>query len=193
MKKNKKHLEKVLYLPMALLFLSNSVTGQITKGNWLMGGNGSFSHEKTTFSNGEIVSTQIDLTPRIGYFVSDRFALGLLGNYRWVSSNSNNIKSSYSDYGIGPFIRYYFLSPENRTNVLIDGSGSYNGRGNSIISDIPGFISYSLLAGPVIFLNSSVGLELLLGYKGYKELKNETKSNGMNFSIGIQYHLERDN
>ncbi len=175
-----------------IFFISFSAKSQITKGNWLVGGSGSFSHDKVKFANGETITTQIELHPRIGYFATDRFATGLLGNYGLVLTNLNNTKATYADYGIGPFVRYYFLPIENRTNLLIDASSAYNGRGNSITSNIPGFITYNFSAGPVIFLNSSVGLELLLGYKGYKELKNEARSNGINFSIGIQIHLEKE-
>ncbi len=176
-----------------MFVLNIQSNSQITKGNWLIGGNGMFSKDKTIFPSGENVATQIDITPRIGYFIADHFAVGILGNYGWVSTKMNNIKSSYSNYGIGPFVRYYFLPLENRTNLLVETNGAYNEQANNAISAKSGFISYSVSAGPVIFLNSSVGLEFLLGYKGYKETKNDTKSNGIHFSIGIQYHLERDN
>lgn len=173
-------------------FLSFSCYSQITERNWLLGGSGTFSNDKTTFSTGESVSTEINLNPRAGYFVADRFALGLFGNYGWVSTKSNNIKSSYTNYGIGPFIRYYFLPLENRTNLLIETNGAYNEQKNNLISGKSSFISYNVLAGPVIFLNSSVGIECLVGYKGYKVIDEKTKNNGIHINIGIQFHLEKD-
>jgi hypothetical protein len=92
------------------ILLSLNSNSQITKDNWLLGGTGTFSHDKTTFSTGKSVSTQININPRVGYFVAARFAVGLFGDCGWVSAKSNNIKSSYTNYGIGPFIRYYLLS-----------------------------------------------------------------------------------
>lgn len=187
-------MKKIYLLALSILFINCTANCQITKGNWLAGGNATFTHDKATFSTagnpGDIIGTNIDISPRFGYFVTDRFAIGLYGNYSWASSKSNNIKSSYSNYGIGPFIRYYFLSSENRINLLAEANGSYNEQANSSITAKSSFISYSALAGPVIFLNPSVGLEFLLGYKGYKETNAE--GNGVKFSIGIQYHLERD-
>ncbi|MEI9945329.1 MAG: outer membrane beta-barrel protein [Chitinophagaceae bacterium] len=177
----------------ALLFLiSFNSYSQITKHNWLIGGSGAFSHDKTTFSTGGISSSQINFNPRIGYFLADHFALGLIGDYAWVSTKSNNIKSSYTNYGIGPFLRYYILPSDYRTNLIIEANGTYNEQSNNLISDKSSFFSYGISAGPVIFLNSSVGLELLLGYKGYKVIDESTKNNGIQINIGIQFHLERD-
>lgn len=192
-KTEKSQMKKISILTLFILFVNIAVNCQITKGNWLAGGSGTFSHSKATFSTGgEYISTNIDISPRFGYFVADRFAIGLYGNYTWGLNKSNNIKASYSNYGIGPFIRYYFLSVENKVNLLVETNGSYNEQTNNQLKTKSGFFSYNALAGPVIFLNSSVGVEFLLGYKGYKETKTETKNNGVYFSIGIQYHLEKD-
>lgn len=46
-----------------LSFLTFMSFSQITKRNWLIGGSGAFSHDKTTFSTGESVSTQSILNP----------------------------------------------------------------------------------------------------------------------------------
>lgn len=86
-----------------LVFLVSSIA-QIKKGNWLAGGAGSFSHDKTTFPTGEPTSTQINLNPRIGEFFVDHHAARLYGNYTWTSSESNNIKVGYHYFGIGPFL-----------------------------------------------------------------------------------------
>ena len=116
-------------------FLAFICHSQITKDNWLLGGSGTFSHDKTTFSTGESVSTQLSINPRIGYFVADRFAVGLYGNYERGSTKSNNIKPNYTNYGVGPFIRYYFLPLENRTNLLLETNGAYNEQRTSAITD----------------------------------------------------------
>jgi hypothetical protein len=184
-------MKKNIVLALAILLFSQ-LHSQITKNNWLVGGSGAFTNDKTKLATSEISSTQIDLNPRIGYFLIDHFASGLFGNYTWVSSKNNNSRSSYTYFGIGPFLRYYFLPDEKRINLLMEGTVAYNGSRNNLTSTNSGFISYSFSGGPVIFLNSSVGLEFLLGYRGYQENDTETKSNGIKFSIGIQFHLEKE-
>lgn len=185
-------MKQFIILLILALGLTNDASSQITKNNWIVGGSGTFSHSKTTFPTGESISSRIDVNPRVGYFIADHFALGIFGSYGRVSEKINNNRSSYSDYGIGPFLRYYFLAPENRTNLLIETTGVYNEQKNSLITAKSRFITYSVLAGPAIFFNSSVGLELLLGYKGYSEQDAKIKNNSFHFNIGLQIYLEKD-
>lgn len=182
-----------IMLALALFSVASS-KAQITKGNWLVGGNGEFNTDKTKFSNVEITSTQLSLSPKIGHFIVDRFAIGLYTNYSKTATKSNNIKSSFSSFGVGPFLRYYLLNSEKNAylNLIVEGNGAYNISSNSSASGKSDFLSYSLLTGPVIFFNSSVGIEFLLGYKGYSELKNDTRNSGFHFNIGLQVSLERE-
>jgi len=66
------------------IILINSTTltfGQLTKGNWLIGGSGSLSSSniESITSNGTQKSTYFNyaVTPNIGYFFYDRFVGGL--------------------------------------------------------------------------------------------------------------------
>lgn len=178
---------------VAVFFVANSYA-QITKGNWLVGGNGEFQREKTTFPTGEITSSYLSLSPKIGHFIFDRFAIGLHSNYSKTVTKSNNIKSTISTFGFGPFLRYYLLNSEkNRSlNLIVEGKGAYNVQNNKSASSKSDFLSYTFLTGPVIFFNSSVGVEFLLGYKGFKELKYEAKNSGLYLNIGLQVSLERE-
>lgn len=52
---------------------------------------------------------------------------------------------------------------------------------------------YSIMAGPVIFLNSSVGLEFLVGYFSNSEEVKKIKKiseRGIQIEIGFQFFLE---
>lgn len=159
-----------------------------------MGGNGMIYHGKANFPISDIVSTQININPLIGYFIADRFAIGLFGTYDFVSEKyENGNKATYSNFGFGPFIRYYILPVESRVNILFEGNGGFNKQGSSSTSSKSNFIYYNFLAGPVIFLNSSVGLEFLIGYKGFNDNESNTRKSSINFSIGFQYHLEKEN
>ncbi len=176
---------------IALVFFIKS-QAQITKNNWMLGGTFSISQTKTSSQANELFSTQIITTPRVGYFLANRFALGILGRFDWRNLKATPATSSASNFGIGPFVRYYLLPVENKTNLLIEANGTYTWRKSSLLFSNSNFIDYKLLAGPVIFLNSSVGLEFLVGYYGYKETASNTKMMSVNFSIGIQYHLEKN-
>jgi hypothetical protein len=186
-------MKKAILLAVAVNFIISNANSQITKRNWMIGGSGEFISDKTIFPSGDATkSTQININPKIGYFVADRFALGAFFTLGVVANTSIGGRTRYTNTGIGPFIRYYFLSPEKNTNIVIEGNGAYTQQSNNLISDKSPFISYALLTGPIIYFNSSVGIEFLLGYKGYQTLQADTKNGGFHFNVGIQVHLEKD-
>jgi len=83
-------------------------------------------------------------------------------------------------YNILAEVNYQFGYLIDRTTQVSDGKIS----------------KFSFLVGPEIFLNSSVGIEVILGYKYYKEKwdminQNTSKSNGFYVAVGIQFHLEK--
>lgn len=96
---------------------------------------------------------------------------------------------------MGPFIRYYFLKPENRANILVESSYQYQFR-----KDIsPGSDSklsaniFMISAGPVIYFNSSVGVEFTIGYSSQKYSGITGSNNTIQTSIGLQVHLQKEN
>ena len=152
----------------------------------MVGGYANFSTYRLVTSNNSHTEAYLTINPLIGYFVSDKISLGAELFYSF-SFKTSYISNSASNYGIGPFVRYYFLNKEKDVNILLQGSGGYNFATSSDQSTKSSTISYSLLGGPVIFFNSSVGIEFLLGYKGYTA--SNTKVNSFNVNIGIQVHL----
>ena len=158
--------------------------------------NNNFSY---TVYNSEAKITEVKLTPNIGYFVIDKFAVGLkstldLRNVKPLSGSGTG-KSLRLDYG--PFVRYYFLEKEKQFNILTEASYQF---GNVTLTGEKGSRSnFSLLAGPAIYFNSSVALEVLVGYQYTKEeISSPTFPNpykqidkGFQFAIGFQIHLEK--
>jgi hypothetical protein len=176
------------------LILLFSVLGQaqITKGNWMVGGSGSFTTTKSYFENNNVETTQtvtgLNIDPNIGYFVFDKFAIGTAATFNFTNPKGRD-NSTYG-YGLRPFIRYYFLKPEKIINVFSQASyGFYEGRSQngdfSSRSD-----QYEFKAGPAIFFNSSVALELTLNYYAAKNSEND-KYNYFSLGIGFQIHLEK--
>jgi hypothetical protein len=127
--------------------------------------------------------------------LADKFVLGLRPGYtknkaQVTTTSGGNTNENRLD--VGPFVRYYFLKPDKQFNVLTDVSYQYGfywftpTKGNRH--------TFSASAGTVVFFNSSVSLELLLGYYTQKEniddafkAKNEQK--GLQMTVGFQFHL----
>ena len=194
-------MKKTLYLIFFLL-TTNSIWGQLTKGHWLVGGSAYFnSYKNEIFSNSYNENgkyTQINLSPNVGYFFADRFALGLKTTFTslkgefTVAGGNGRGGSDTQRYFFGAFGRYYFLEEAKQANLLVEASyqagivrGTNDTKGN--------LNNFSISAGPVIYFNPSVGVEFLLGYvtnseKFTSQVLNENKK-GFQLSIGLQIHL----
>ena len=89
-------------------------------------------------------------------------------------------------------VRCYFLKEDKRINVFAQAnyifgetkSGSNKSQSNG----------YGFKAGPAIFFNSSVGLEITLEYNSSKLIPNGSESstyNNLQVGLGFQIHLEK--
>ncbi|MBU2927630.1 outer membrane beta-barrel protein [Winogradskyella psychrotolerans] len=179
-----------------VLTISLSLNAQITKGNWLVGGSGSFTSTTATSEDNlgnefESIATALQLRPNIGYFLTDKFATGL--NIGVNLSNSPGRDNSNWSMSVGPFARYYFLKPENRVNLFGEASFSY-GNGLSEINKDRNTTSYGFSTGGVLFFNSSVGLEMSLNYTdstSRSDGSSDTNFKNLFLGLGFQIHLEK--
>lgn len=196
---------KILFTGLTLLFISTTCIAQLDQGTWIFGGSGSFNsyNEKSTFleSTNERKYNSMDLSGSIGYFVLDKMALGLRPGFSFLKGKSyidDSEVAAHTKIGVGPFTRYYILEQDNQFNLLADlsyqiGYMKYPTRYGSSGH----FNNLRILAGAEFFFNSSVGLELLLGYsKTYETLNKPSTSYSLNragflASVGFQLHLER--
>jgi hypothetical protein len=124
------------------LFASLIVSAQLHKGQWMLGGNASFSNTTSNAStpvfNQHSKQTSYTIFPGAGYFFIDRLAAGLRGNVTnaiskteansfgnpFFSSSSAELKAS--GLGVGVFVRYYLLTPKNKFNVFAEAAFSHN-------------------------------------------------------------------
>ncbi len=181
------------------MFIVLRSNGQLTQKNWLVGGNFSY---KTSKSSGEdavnSTSRVLTIAPDFGYFVIDKLAAGLrmdavFDRQEYPQPDGSNSSIVTNSFGVGPFVRYYFFSMEGRVNFLADGAFSYkSAHTKSPGTDRSTFkaFDYSVLGGPVVFFNSSVALELLLGYSHTKVRDIDSKGSGFQLKIGFQFYLE---
>ncbi|PJJ06921.1 outer membrane protein with beta-barrel domain [Flavobacterium sp. 1] len=107
-------MKKILLL-LVTVFAINFVDAQETvmpkatfsKGNmWIEGG--------ISLTTGDSSDDYFAMTPKVGFFLDEKWAIGADINYASVSylPNSNNLDKSDS-FGIGGFARYYFLNLGN--------------------------------------------------------------------------------
>jgi hypothetical protein len=188
---------KKLAAAIAFVFLFHQASySQLTKGNWMVGGSGNFSTSSYTLAFYQTKSTTLSISPTIGYFIADRFPIGLrviLSNYNASDYNTTNgTTGQANNFGIsaGPFVRYYFFRQVDRpVNVFVEGNYSYGY--NTTIDRSKYYLNrFSFMAGPVIYLNNSVGLEFSIGY--YYTQQYGLTTTGIQTGLGFQIHLEKE-
>lgn len=192
-------MKRLLFFVIGASMYSN-VFCQLTKGNWLVGGTGSFSSTKNTYSNNNYYQTSdvtdIKISPNIGYFVVDKFAVGLRPSFsknKAQVTTTGGASTNVNRFEIGPFIRYYFLNDENHYNLLAEASYQYGVY--RFKPDKGNITTFSVLVGPVIYFNTVVGMEFLLGYyKRNEDVKGSftTEQKGFQIAVGFQIHLEKE-
>lgn len=172
---------------IAAILFTITTNAQITKGNWMVGGDASYTNSKVINANDKIIGSgnSIRVFPNIGYFIIDKFALGINGNFNYGKSNGS---PSNIGFGVGPFARYYFLKSEKRINLLTEANYNYYSSKTQGFDSSNGS-SYRLKAGPVIYFNSSVALEMSLNYISENFSNNTSKYFIVGF--GFQIHLEK--
>jgi outer membrane protein len=176
---------KLLFVATVLFSLTSNA--QITKGNWMVGGDGSFSANK---SSDDSTSNILNLSPNIGYFILNKASIGAKFNYYVSTSKYQDTKTRTENTDIGPFIRYYFLKEEKRTNLFLETSYNFS------LSKENKNTVFATKAGLAIFLNSSVAIETSLKYSRnkykYNDLIPESSTDGFTIGIGFQIHLEKN-
>lgn len=186
----------VKYSFIITLFSFLMSNAQITKGNWLMGGNGNLSFTKSEGKNnntaGLIINSIPDsesigilLEPNIGYFIKDKFAAGLKIGFENYFSTQSSFQLNNTQFTIGPFLRYYILDVDKPFNIFLEPSYfrySYKPLGNPSQG-------FGFKFGHAYFLNSSVGIETSLNYQ-YKE-SDQLKTNTLFLAFGFQLYLEK--
>lgn len=194
------------FLSSICIFLAIKSTAQLDKNNLLIGGSGNISsfivNYTSTANNFKEKNSQLEISPSFGFFLVDKFAVGLKTTFYSLNTKItdplNGGKTNYKRFTVGPFARYYLLEIDKQFNILTQLSyqlGTLSQRG--ALKENGKINEFTFLAGPEVFFNTSVGLEVLLGYKTSTEklinsqnpFKDERR--GFLVSIGFQYHLEK--
>ena len=176
-------MKKIKLITALTLLLTVNANSQITKGNWMVGGSGSFYSYQLIENSVTNSGMGVELRPNIGFFIKDKFAIGITPLFAYSKPENG---SSVTSYGIGPYIRYYLLKPESRVNILTQVEYAYSGSNNS--NDKSTALDFKV--GPAFYFNSSVALEMTLNYN-LNKLNSTTNYNIFSLGLGFQIHLEK--
>lgn len=188
-------MQKIFFFILSFTFYCLTAQSQLDKKSWLVGGSASYTNSK--FNSGflgastNVEQYQFTISPAVGYFLIDKLCTGLVTSFQETGSRAQGttVWSKYSNFNFGPFLRYYFLKKEKTVNILAQtyyqfgAEGSTSGLNKSTLD---------FSAGPVLYFNSSVGLELLISYLTYTYKNISVSDSKVQFSLGLQVHLQKD-
>lgn len=179
-------MQKIIVILLASIPLVNSAHGQLAKGTWMIGGNAALATANIHSPSGSGNTTTISITPDIGYFVMDRFILGINPSYGLNASKTDDIhQTTLQSYAFGPFVRYYLLPVDHVVNLFTGGSYLYSilEPSNSIGN------TYSFFAGTTAFFNYSVAIEMSAGFSSL--ITKNFITNSLVINAGFQIYLRK--
>ena len=185
-------MQKTILLLLTIIIFSNGANCQITKGNWLVGGTGSFSSQFERTSTFNANGTNINLSPEIGYFFIDKFVAGVMPTYSHSKVKYLAGAAISHQVSVGPFIRYYFLQPEKIVNIFGGVAYQYGVISNDNASASQFSNTFKFTLGTVAYFNSSVGIELAANYEIFNAPQASQSANTFALGIGFQIHLKKD-
>jgi outer membrane protein len=183
----------VIFLVLGSTVLSAQDKGFI-KGDRFISG----AFRMASSSEGDIENSIFEISPRLGYFITENFALGgrLIYQHR-ESENAINNTFEYTSYGAGSFGRYYF-TPQNQFSLYGQISFDYIRSENSASDAAFNNFAFGLGGGLNYFVSKRFSLEANLGLLNYMTIAPNTEGSesrklfdlGVNFSnigIGLNY------
>jgi hypothetical protein len=173
-------MKKLLLTIFAITTVNAFTQAQTSKGNFLLGGNAGFSSSKQGDAD---ASTDITVSPNIGYFVINDLAVG--GRANVSSSKQGDDKAT--GFSFTPFVRYYFVSIGSKAKLMADASFGF---GSAKFGDADAISStnWGIAAGPALFLNDNTALEFTLSY-GSQKFQDFDATNTFGVNVGLQIHF----
>lgn len=128
--------------------------------------------------------TDLNLSPKFGFFVANNLAIGIQAN---LIRNSVDGHNDHTILGVGLFMRYYFPVKIFGEGYLgyasqnyVDSSTKYNG------------LDYSIGFGYALFVSKKVAIEPIIKYVGYSTKNsndNRYKNSNGALQIGLGFQI----
>jgi outer membrane protein len=195
---------KKILLTVFALTMFNVAFAQFNKGRMIVGGAVGFqtTTEKQTGTTPTAKENTFSLSPNFGYFVANKFAVGLNLN---LSNTTEKYSGGSYDYKIitrsfiaSPFVRYYF-----GPGIFVQGQygigSAKSGYDDPSSSNTTKYAvsQWSLGIGYAYFLNDHVAIEPSVKYQSsvLKEKGQDIKdtNSGIAINIGFQIYLGKRN
>lgn len=201
-------MKKIVFLTSFFIFgIISSSNAQLQEGNIMLGtdlgsglanptSNGLFS---MNFGLNDGAGFDIGLSPKVGYFLNDNFAIGAIANLGFTKSPENNgVSTKTTVYGVQGFSRYYLTPAEVDLEDIVN-TGQFFAEMNAgiagvNITDGPTTNGFAFGFGPgyTYFLNSSIALEASVKYNGLVGGGNTDYQHSLGLNVGIQVFLPRE-
>ena len=180
---------------LPILLLTFACMAQINKGQFLVGGSGTYS--ANTYRQTDTKFRGLEIDGRGGILLLNKLATGIQFGYNYnkefgTAEITNQYFRQYDrSISAGPFVRYYFLGANSKINLLADASyfHSWSKSGNLFGGSKWRSYGYAFAAGPALFLNPNVSLETTLNYEYNHEWFT---SKTMRVKVGFQIHLSKN-
>ncbi len=216
---------RLILLSTFIFFFNASLQAQaFSQGNFMMGGTLGFSAaessvdveaEGISVTNQGARTTQFNIAPAVGYFLLDKWTLGIGMDYtlnrlrepKDINDPDTDYEKSYdSDLLFGPFTRVYLPVGEDKAFFLEATMGFGSSESQVSIDGVSQTVSNDVLAigvGPgfTILSNDAIGIEAQLKYNWARSnaeiifndinTNTQTFTNQIDFSIGLQVYFAR--
>lgn len=178
---------KVTLMVITLVCLSGAVSAQtVNSGAWMLGGTIGFNSIKT--DGDDQSETYLNVSPSLGYFIINDLAIGARLSLTSYSYDGD----SNSEFGIGPWARYYIVNSSLFAQAGMDfGTAGFDFF--SLLTD-EGSTTLNFGVGYSWFLNNAVAIEPMLQYSIYSGDEDGffTDYNRFGFNISVQAFLGRN-
>ncbi len=174
---------KKLFFTLAIMFGLTTVVNAQSAGNIWVGGSVGL---KTTKEKGGDRFTNYNITPEIGYAVSDNWGVGIKLGYKHDEYGSGlNGKLKSDGFGINPFARYSFLKG-NIGGLFVDGGVGYNYSKVKSMDIKTHELEIGFRPGVSINVSDKVALTGKFGFFGYQyEKVGDSKTNTFDFDFDL--------
>lgn len=172
---------KKLFFTLAVMFGLTSVVNAQTGKVWI-GGSTGFNTSKVT--DGERL-TNFNITPEVGYMLSDNWGVGMKLGYAHKEYNVLDGKAKSDGFTVSPFARYSFLRG-NIGGLFVDGGAGYTYSKVKSTDTKVHELEVGFRPGVAINVSDNLTLTGKFGFLGYQYEKfGSQKTNTFGFDFDL--------